>query len=68
MRMEIKRQYQDEQLRIKAEELEITYSYYDGSGHRRSIKVKKGDTIGQFLKLVRDQVRLDIMKNLLSPC
>ncbi len=25
-------------------------------GHRRTIKVKKGDTIGGFLKAVRDQL------------
>lgn len=56
LRREIKKQYQEEQARIKSEELEITYSYWDGSGHRRSIKVRKGDTIGQFLKCVRDQL------------
>jgi protein FAM50 len=56
LRMQIKNQYLAEQARIKAEELEITYSYWDGSGHRRSLKVKKGDTIGHFLKCVRDQL------------
>ena len=35
----------------------ITYSYWDGSGHRRVITVKKGDTVGQFLSAVRQQLQ-----------
>ena len=42
---------------IKSEPLEITYSYWDGTGHRRKVVVKKGDSIGDFLKACRDQVR-----------
>lgn len=38
---------------IKKERLEITYSYWDGSGHRRYVQCQKGDTIAQFLELVR---------------
>ena len=34
----------------------VTYSYWDGSGHRRNLTVKKGDSIGGFLKAVRDQL------------
>jgi protein FAM50 len=33
--------------------LEITYSYWDGTGHRRSVQCRKGDTVGRFLELVR---------------
>lgn len=40
---------------IKQEKLEITYSYWDGSGHRRTIQCKKGDTIGTFLQLTLEQ-------------
>ena len=40
---------------IKNESLEITYSYWDGTGHRRKVVVKKGDSIGDFLKACRDQ-------------
>jgi hypothetical protein len=36
-----------EQERIKGEKLEVTYSYWDGSGHRRTITVTKGQTIGK---------------------
>ena len=40
--------------------IEITFSYHDGSGHRRSVDVKKGHNIGQFLEIARKslQVRL----------
>ena len=30
-------------------QVEITYSYWDGSGHRKTIFSKKGNTIYQFL-------------------
>ncbi len=46
---------------IKNEPLEITYSYWDGTGHRRKIAVRKGDTIAEFLRAVRDQVRLYVL-------
>jgi hypothetical protein len=29
--------------------VEITYSYWDGSGHRKTITVKKGNSVYQFL-------------------
>lgn len=38
--------------------LEITYSYWDGIGHRKVIQVRKGTTIGRYLELVKQQVRL----------
>lgn len=36
--------------------LEVTYSYWDGSGHRRVLTCKKGTTIAKFLELVKAQV------------
>jgi hypothetical protein len=41
----------------KNEEIEIVYSYWDGSGHRRSVIIKKGLSIGRFLDAVRDQLK-----------
>ncbi|KAI3737744.1 hypothetical protein L2E82_27756 [Cichorium intybus] len=38
------------------EALEITYSYWDGAGHRRVMQVRKEDTIGEFLRAVQQQV------------
>ncbi|KAH8923048.1 XAP5-domain-containing protein [Atractiella rhizophila] len=40
---------------IKAEPVEITYSYWDGSGHRKSVMCTKGDTISNFLEKCRAQ-------------
>lgn len=33
---------------MKNEEIEITFSYWDGSGHRRSVRMKKGKSIKLF--------------------
>lgn len=41
--------YYEEQQLVKQEILEVTYSYWDGSGHRRTVQVAKGSTIGEFL-------------------
>ena len=36
--------------------LEVVYSYWDGSGHRKVIELRKGTTIGRFLELVKAQL------------
>jgi len=41
---------------IKNEDIEITYSYWDGSGHRKTVTCKKGDEIGKFLEKCRNQL------------
>ena len=38
------------------EPLQITYSYWDGAGHRRVLQVRKGDSIGEFLRAVQQQL------------
>ena len=35
---------------------EIVYSYWDGSGHRRTCVVKKGDSVGEFLEKIRQDL------------
>ncbi|GAQ80858.1 hypothetical protein KFL_000640250 [Klebsormidium nitens] len=55
-RKRLRRQYIAEQERIKNEPLEITYSYWDGTGHRRKIQVRKGDSIGDFMRAVQAQL------------
>lgn len=47
------REWLEEQLRVKKEQLEVTYSYWDGSGHRQSIIIEKGITIFKFLEKVK---------------
>jgi protein FAM50 len=47
--------WQAEQDRIKSEKIEITYSYWDGSGHRKTTTMTKGATIESFLAQVRTE-------------
>ncbi|KAL4852670.1 Protein XAP5 CIRCADIAN TIMEKEEPER [Chlorella vulgaris] len=56
MREKLKAEYGLRQAAIKAEPLEIIYSYYNGTGHRRAVTVRKGDSVGQFLKAVVEQL------------
>lgn len=44
LREELRQEWTAKQEAIKAEEIEITFSYWDGSGHRRSVIMKKGKT------------------------
>ncbi|CAI9111693.1 OLC1v1011980C1 [Oldenlandia corymbosa var. corymbosa] len=55
-RERLRKQWLLEQARIKNEPLQITYSYWDGTGHRRVIQVRKGDSIGEFLRAVQQQL------------
>eukprot|EP00389_Voromonas_pontica_P006550 GDKH01009832.1.p1 GENE.GDKH01009832.1~~GDKH01009832.1.p1 ORF type:complete len:349 (-),score=74.34 GDKH01009832.1:89-1135(-) len=43
----------------KEETLSITYSFYDGTGHRRAIQIKRGATVGEFLEACRKQLAPD---------
>ncbi|KAG5030208.1 hypothetical protein JHK87_013722 [Glycine soja] len=63
-RERLRKQWLREQEQIQNEPLEITYSYWDGTGHRRVIQaskdlklqVHKGDSIGEFLRAVQQQL------------
>ena len=57
LREQLRREWVERQERLKNEEIEITFSYWDGSGHRRTCKVRKGNTIQQFLYKCLDQLR-----------
>lgn len=41
----------------KEKDIEVTYSYYDGSGHRRKILIKQKNTIGQFINKCVDNLK-----------
>eukprot|EP01083_Nonionella_stella_P017431 48777_1 len=56
LRNELELEWHNKQKSLKKQRLEITYSYWDGSGHRRSIEIIKGISIGQFLELVRAEL------------
>ena len=53
LRAELEAKWTTEQEQIKKEVIEVVYSYWDGTGHRRSVRVPKGTTIGQFLETCR---------------
>jgi protein FAM50 len=55
-REELKKEWLEQQERVKNEDLEVVYSYWDGSGHRRVLRLKKGSTIGKFLELAKQQL------------
>ncbi|XP_055389092.1 protein FAM50A-like [Condylostylus longicornis] len=51
--------YYEELEKEKHDMLEVTYSYWDGNGHRRSIHIEKGKTIGQFITECRKTLEKD---------
>ena len=55
-RLRLRREWVQHQKKMQEEMLDITYSYWDGSGHRRNVRCKKGDTIADFLELVRKEL------------
>uniref|UniRef100_A0A1I7XP06 Protein FAM50 homolog n=1 Tax=Heterorhabditis bacteriophora TaxID=37862 RepID=A0A1I7XP06_HETBA len=46
---ELAMEWRIQQEREKNEEITVAYAYWDGSSHRKNIKMKKGHTISQFL-------------------
>lgn len=58
-REKIRQEWVEEQEKIKSEDIEITYSYWDGSGHRRTLTMKKGSKISHFLQKCVEQLRKD---------
>lgn len=52
----LKEEWLKQQEVIKNEFLEVVYSYWDGTGHRKEIRIRKGTTIGRFLEIVKKQI------------
>ncbi|XP_012623855.1 protein FAM50B [Microcebus murinus] len=59
LREELRRQWEAKREKVKAEEVEITFSYWDGSGHRRTARMSKGSTVQQFLRTALQGLRKD---------
>lgn len=59
LRKQLEQEWLQEQEKIKNDEIEITYSYWDGSGHRRTSTVKKGFTVEQFLEAALRSLRTE---------
>ncbi|KAG5669083.1 hypothetical protein PVAND_016982 [Polypedilum vanderplanki] len=56
LREQLRQEWTEKQRALKDEDIEITFSYWDGSGHRRAIKMKKGHSIYQFLQKSLDEI------------
>lgn len=56
-REELRQAWVTQQEKIKSEEIQVTYSYWDGSGHRKNVKMIKGDSIHRFLAKVLENIR-----------
>lgn len=50
LREQLRQEWSEKQSKLKNEDIEITFSYWDGSGHRRAVLMKKGNSIYQFLQ------------------
>ncbi|XP_046740974.1 protein FAM50 homolog [Diprion similis] len=57
LREELRQEWATKQNVLKEEEIEITFSYWDGSGHRRSVVMKKGNSIYQLLQRCLEVLR-----------
>jgi len=57
LREELRQEWAEKQQKLKEEEIDITFSYWDGCGHRRTVRVKKGNTVYQFLQKVLELLR-----------
>ena len=59
LREELRQEWAGKQQQLKEEEIEVTFSYWDGSGHRRTVRMKKGNSIYQFLQKCLEILRKD---------
>lgn len=55
-RIRLAREWKEEQKAKRETPLQVTYSYWDGTGHRKTVVVKQGSTIGEFLQKVLDDL------------
>lgn len=42
--------------------LNVTYSYWDGTGHRRRIQILRGMTVGEFLEMARRELEKEFIE------
>lgn len=57
LREELRQEWARKQEQLKNEEIEIVFSFWDGQGHRRSVLMRKGNTIYQFLQKSLELIR-----------
>lgn len=56
-RERLAKEWMEEEERKKRTEIEITYSFWDGSGHRKTERIARGARVGEFLEKARGQIR-----------
>jgi protein FAM50 len=56
-RQKLRQEWIERQENMKNEILEITYSYWDGSGHRKKLQMQKKSTILEFLNAACNELR-----------
>lgn len=56
LRQELADRWEAEQTLIKDEMLLVTFSFWDGKGSRRALRIRKGSTIGEFLAQVKNTI------------
>lgn len=56
MREQLTREFEAQQQRERQEVIKVEFSFYDGSSYRKSMKLEKGSTIGQFLERARKEL------------
>jgi len=57
LREKLRQEWVEKQQKLKNEEVDLVFSYWDGSGHRRSIRIKKRMTIQMFLSKALEVLR-----------
>jgi len=59
LKEQIRQEYHKKQEQLKEMTLELSFSYWDGSNHRRTMRVNRGMMVGDFLETARKE----LMKN-----
>lgn len=63
LREKLRQEWVEKQQKLKNEEVDLVFSYWDGSGHRRSVRIKKRMTIQMFLAKALEILRKENMFN-----
>lgn len=59
LREQLRLEWEERQQKLKNEDIGITFSYWDGSGHRKEVVMKKGSSIHQFLQKALEMLRVE---------
>ncbi|CAF4734674.1 unnamed protein product [Rotaria sp. Silwood1] len=63
LREKLRQEWVEKQQKLKNEEVDLVFSYWDGSGHRRSVRIKKRMTIQMFLSKALEILRRENIFN-----